>query len=344
MAVEWRHETFPVPPPPDGESITEVLDAFLSPYATGPLRTIRPRSRWTRGAVYDAQGNLVPSSQRVVAGGLVMAADPVKLGPGVDGFSTWPVPVAETLEGTWLYAGTWMNQFGHFVAETVTTLWPEDTAIDGLVAHPFVFRAGVAQWQLDLLQLLGMESLPRLIVGAATRVERLLVPTRTFVPNGYATATAGKVWNRIASAVPQAGSSSSAPVFLSRTHWHHRLKELGRPVLREVPNEEVIDGLMASKGIRVVFPEELTVGDQISTVRSAGTLIALGGSALHLSAFAEPGTRVLEIGDARSRTSRLPNQRVIDTVCGHPTAFVPFTGGEGDGVDLLRVERALDGL
>ena len=83
------------------------------------------------------------------------------------------------------------------------------------------------------------------------------------------------------------------------------------------------------------------IREQISAVLSVGTLIGVSGSALHLAAFAAPGTRIIEIGDARSGVDRLRNQRVIDAACGHPTAMVPFTGDK-PSVDLAQLESFLD--
>ena len=67
-------------------------------------------------------------------------------------------------------------------------------------------------------------------------------------------------------------------------------------------------------------------------------MAGLSGSALHLSAFANPGTRVLVVGDRRNSTKPAPSQRMIDRACGHRTAFV----GNNDGARLATVLSALD--
>jgi capsular polysaccharide biosynthesis protein len=236
-----------------------------------------------------------------------------------------------------------MNHFGHFITETLTTLWPDHLEVAGLVAHPFIFGDGESGWQLDLLDLAGYGSIPRVHAREGLRVDRLLVPTRPFVPNGYATPAAVRVWGRVAAAAtPSLPSRSPGSVlFVSRTRWHRRQQALGRSTPRELRNEASLDQLMGSRGHQVIFPEEMSIREQISAVQSFETLIGVSGSALHLSAFAAPGTRVIEIADARSGVDRLQNQRVIDAACGHTTAMVPFTGDK-PSADLARLESLLD--
>ena len=53
-------------------------------------------------------------------------------------------------------------------------------------------------------------------------------------------------------------------------------------------------------------------------------LAGVSGSALHLSAFAPAGLRVVELGDRRSTSGQEPMQRIVDRVCDHQTAFVPY--------------------
>ena len=131
VPVTWAVPSFPVPP--QGEpTVTAVDDAYLSRVAHGPLGTLAPPKRWFRGAVYDAGGDLVRSS--------------IRLG-GVNGYNWAPAderrverpPGVERLAGTWLYGGHWIQHFGHFAIETITTLWPE-VEVEGLVFHKYLKR------------------------------------------------------------------------------------------------------------------------------------------------------------------------------------------------------------
>ena len=151
----------------------------------------------------QANGALVESSQRVggLSGDHVVAADPATYRPGRRRRWPWPGRRSATarLTGTWLYAGNWMNHFGHFVTETLTTLWPDQLEVVGLVSHPFIFEDGESDWQLELLELAGLGRSPGSTPALACAWTGFM-STRPFVPNGYATPAAVRVWRRVAAA------------------------------------------------------------------------------------------------------------------------------------------------
>jgi hypothetical protein len=90
------------------------------------------------------------------------------------------------LEGTWLYGGTWFNHFGHFLTETITTLWPTGQ-FSGLLFHSFWFGSDVLPWQQAMLDLAGFDGLPvDMVDSTPTAVERLLVPVRPYIANAHA--------------------------------------------------------------------------------------------------------------------------------------------------------------
>jgi capsular polysaccharide biosynthesis protein len=334
----WVDEDFSVPPPEGTLGVRSVKDATLTPYGDGVLGVLPKTqpSRYVTGAVYDGSGALVRPSQRL--GGLfndhALSADP----------ETLPAVASEgsSLTGTWLYGGTWFNHFGHFLTETLTTLWPEHR-FDGLIYHPFWFGRKVQPWQRQFLALAGHHGEPHVVGDEAVRVERLLVPTRSFTANGYARPEAVGVWRGIAEALPARDRAGSAKVFFSRSSYHAAQAAAGRSARRRVPNEVALDAMMAERGYRVVQSEDLPLPEQIRLGAETSVLSGVSGSALHLSVFARPGTQVLEIGD--NRAGRLPvrTQQILARACGHRLGFVPFTSAP-DGYDLAAIARELDEL
>lgn len=311
--MPWCPPSFPHEP--QGEATLETVDdALLTRYAQGPLRSLHRARRWIRGAVHDAEGRLLPASQKV--GDLWLPADPVQA----------PVPAhAPRLEGTWLYGGHWMRHFGHFVTETVTSLWPRDLQVDGLVFHQyFADTPDVQEWQQRLVDLTGYAGLPIEVVRRKpVTVERLLVPSRTVVINGWALPEAADVWRRMAERLGPGGPHDR--VFASRTR-HNRLRaEAGRAVRSTPERDAELDKVFEAAGFDVVTPELLDVDDQIRLFAGARVVAGAAGTALHMAAFSPAGTRVIEIGDERSRTWPMPMQLVIDTVCGHQHAYIPST-------------------
>lgn len=337
MASVWIKSEFPLQP--TGAVQLQVLEgATLTTFSRGRLRVAWGQpSRYVSGAVYDSAGQLVPASQRI--GGLhydhALSVDPPTL-PEWGGETT-------QLPGTWLYGGTWFNHFGHFLTETVTTLWP-DVVTDGVVFHPFWFGREVLPWQAAGLRLLAVTDRPAVVGANRLRVERLLVPTRPYLPNGYAMPEAVNVWRRMARA---AASHEPVPrpsrVYLSRSAYHQAQAEAGTPSRRSVPNEGDLDELFRARGYEVVCAERLAMADQVRLATDAQLLVGVSGSALHLSAFAPASTTVVEVGDPRARSGPVRTQVILCHASGQRLGFVPFASAPV-GYDLASVAAELDRL
>jgi capsular polysaccharide biosynthesis protein len=317
MPLGWAVPEFPHQPQDEQRQLV-VSEAFLTRMTKGPLRTAQPPDRWIRGAVHDASGALVEASQKIggLGGNQLAQADPARVRPRPD---------ARRLEGTWLYGGHWIGHFGHFFTETVTTLWPEPEPVAGLVFHAYYGGdVGVAPWQRELVDLAGYPGLPIEVVDREPlRVERLRVPSRSVVVNGWAHPGAAVVWDRMVAAAGGPTPDGPAHVFFSRTSFNAGLRAAGRPARSSEERDRALDRVFAEAGYAVVTPEELPVLEQIRLAAGARVLAGGAGTALHLSAFAPPGTRVIEIGDSRSPDVQVPQQQVIDHLREHPSAFLP---------------------
>lgn len=170
------------------EQVRVIENAIISPYSVEAFET---RERRVCSAVYS-DGVIVPESQGVSGrgGDLVVLGDPPT-------FEAKSLPsVQETLSGSWLFGGPFMAQFGHFLLETVTTLWPLGK-FDGVVFTPFLFGTQIAPWHQTLLSRL-QPNVPFKIVAQGAVVEKLTVAERPVVLNESVGDNAVGTWDRIA--------------------------------------------------------------------------------------------------------------------------------------------------
>jgi len=312
--------------------VVDVADAFLTPFSNGQGHILDGKLNWVTGAVHDSEGLLVPASQRLWSRDRPHAPVPV------DPARVQVRDDIRRLQGSWLYGGRWTHHFGHFFVETLTNLWPDPATapVSGLLLHRST-RGGVARpgegagvtdtkvepWQRDLLRLAGFGNIKiRVVRAQPVRVERLLVPAPPVVLSSFALPPAAAVWRRVSEAVGERGTSPR--VYLSRRLFHAEREGSAKHVRFSADWEDVVEAAFAAAGFTVAHPERLPITEQIRIVRGADVLAGPSGSALHLSAFAEPGTRVLELGDVRSPTAPMASQRLIDAVSGHLTAFVGY--------------------
>ena len=343
MSSDWSVPTWPhdLGDVPDVQaSLTRVTDAYLTPVKQGPLRTVVRPTRWVRGAVHDADGRLVPASQKVggLGGNQLAQADPRRVEPR---------PRARRLTGHWLYGGHWIGHFGHFFTETITTLWPardELPDVDGLVFHRYTgAHAGLAEWQLELVDLAGWSGLPIEVVDGAPRwVDVLHVPTRAVVVNGWAHEGARAVWERVVAHSGAPTTPAPRKVYVSRTDFNAARRGDDKAVRTDAERDRALDAVFAEAGFAVVAPETLSVREQVRLAAGAAVIAGCAGTALHLTAFAPAGTRVIEIGDSRSPTVQVPQQRVIDRLLDHPSAFVPYAAEPAQVAETLSALGVVD--
>ena len=286
-------------------------------------------SREITGAVYDASNVLQPDSQRIAPPGTQYnALDPER----VDRQD------ARYLPGTWLYGGTWFDHFGHFMLETVTSLWPElshevraqwEQGLGGIVFHRFPFQnpPSAGPYQQTLIDLAGFPGVNLEVVDAQpVAVRRLILPQRSLAIYDWATPEAASVWSRIGLA---AGSSSARPnglLYLSRTRFNERIRAQGGQARTTVARDRQLDELMDGAGFEVVCPETLDITTQIRLATASRVIAGLSGTALHLSAFA-PTAAVLQFGDERWPNSLGFGQQLVSAAHGQRVALIPPTLG-----------------
>lgn len=303
-----------------------------------------PRRSFVRGAVYDQRGRIVQMSQR--KGGMnadmVLSVNPPVLSPREKDEAQ-----AHAIAGHWLYAGSWMHGFGHFLVETLPTLWPlasADVDFDGICAHRFN-SLRTHDWQFELVRLLSTNGSVEVIDDRPATIEQLTVPARAYHYQVAIDPIAQAVWDLIAErATIGAPAQHGRPVYLSRTRFQRDQASQGVMTGREFRNAEEVDALFENAGFHVVFPETLSATEQVRLARSASVLAGPSGSALHLSVFARPGARVIEVGDARTGASLVATQKAISSVKLQPTAKIPYVAGAGGEVDIRATSTMLDRL
>lgn len=289
------------------------------------------------GAAYDDLGRLIPDTERAKSN-RAWAGNPARQ----------PVQTpteVEQVAGRTYFGGHLRAAFGHVLLEVLPRFWPdpEDRPADHVVFYATRVahgsrRPGLPPYAVDLLRALGVDPARCLVVGdRATRFEELMVASPTFwLKRGFsrqARAAFGRAGDVLALAADR--PPAAARVYLSRSR-------LG-PGPRRALNEAAIEAEVEAAGFLVVHPQEHPISDQVRLVREAEVIAGCDGSALHLGAFARPGTKIVAFD------SRLVlNQLIIDQLAQLDAVHALVIDGAPAGrtgewtADLDRVRAALD--
>jgi hypothetical protein len=343
-------------PAPQADLIRRIRNATVT------RSVIQRKARYHLGAVYDADGALVPESLRFPDKHRARDSKSLAMVQGLK---------VERCIARGLYLGHAFTHFGHFLIETVPALWWARQTDDdvALIFHPFdeagrnVF-AETAHGR-DCLALLGLS--PDRIVMATTdlEVDDLLLPPRhydmrtgprydfreiyrTLVAAARTEKSPPPSWGRVGRGKPrfdarQPSLASPTPtrpqrggggtmIYLSRRQLKRRLRRLS--------NDAAVERRLARRGFAVVHPQHMSLVEQINAAAGADVVAGVDGSALHLSVFMRPRSRMLVLQTKRRRTIHFMN-----TLMQVETISIPASGMAGaKRIDVGELERVLDGL
>jgi capsular polysaccharide biosynthesis protein len=302
------------------------------PNATVTRAIVDRETKSTRGAVYDAEGALVAASNRHPHS--YRSCDPDTLPSGT---------VGRHLQRA-IYLGHAFRHFGHFLLETIPALcWVRE--VDA--AMPLLFHAfdKTAQrnvftqtpYGAECLRLLGIAPDRIVLATSDIAVADLLLSPRAYQIGRGPNYDFRSVYHALRDAAQRDSRSTAQRVYLSR----RRLR--GRRHPQRLAAEGAIERHMKRRGFEVLYPESIRFGDQIRVVAGADIVAGVDGSALHLSAFMRPGSRMLVL-----ETQRRADILALNAFMGVETTAIkavrPTDGPAQPSIDPAQLDAALDHL
>jgi hypothetical protein len=213
------------------------------------------------------------------------------------------LPVAERLAGHHLFAGPLFRIFGHDLVELPGRLWPLlEGKFDGIVVTKWrpgddAFQLKVEHTISTILAAFGIGPGDIRIIERPTEIERLTVPEHALYINNFGLPILGDCFRRIAGHYRTERGFAGRGFYLSRT----------KARFSRVANEPEIEAAARAAGLQVLHPQMCALSMQIALMGQAEVIAGTDGSALHLAAFARPGTRLVYF-DTRDLTT----QRIIN--------------------------------
>ncbi len=181
-----------------------------------------------------------------------------------------------------IYMGNVHDAFGHFLLKHMNRGWMlADEKYRGIKValindrHINPLPKFISQFE----KLLGVEFI---IVDKTTRFKRVYVPSQTFNFYTYWAPELSRVYEYIADGV--AGKKYDK-IYLSRAKMN----------VRAPFGEKKIQNIFKKNGFHIVYPETLTLAEQISLMKNCRVLAGCGGTALHLALFMPHGGTVIQL-------------------------------------------------
>ena len=291
---------------------------------------------FTTGCIYNTQGEKNSLSERVgaVGGDHVAAFNADRVKPPRQ-FFTQRLFIPKR-SGHSLYLGPWMRHYGHFITETLSRLWlaSEVKSYDHLVAYPFIFGSitPLKPYQLYFLKLLGIDDPVIQPLKKPCYFEKITIPEQGWVINSSVNENIKPLYRKIRDA-HLSNITSKSKIFLSRN-------DAGYQRIRNVIE---VEALFKKRGFDIVYPEKLSIQEQLSRYANCEVMSGFSGTALHNCVFTHEDTLIIDLGDPRN-TRMLAMQRGALALSGNPFVFIPYMGNSEGELAINNLSENLDEL
>ena len=254
-------------------------------------------------------------------------ADLVGQSPTID-----PPPAQDAEEETYVYAGPAQSHFGHFLLASLNMLWHQERNWKFVIhGHLSPSEWFAIPFVADILGALGLTEHNFVRFEKPTRISRLIVPQPSFrelhsVHRVYAE-MATRIGDRLLQGLEP---THGPPIYLSK-------QRLTSGVWRPINEDDLVNRLEKS-GIEIVYPETLSISEQVNLFRSRLSIGTIGSFFHTIAICPEP----LPASVLLREDSMPSNFVLIDGVKGlNNRYFAPNPSMEYLGADATFGERCM---
>lgn len=233
--------------------------------------------------------------------------------------------IAKTIHKKAIFLGAFRQHYGHFICQGLTRLW-------FLLNHKYddydlvyIPQGVLPDFVFKYLDLFGIDKKQLTPITETTMYDEIIVPEISFALDRFWTKEFKDTINRIKKSISPVKNKR---VYLSRLHFDDNL--IG---------EKYIEKIFELNGYKIIYPEEMSIEEQISVISGANDVVGVVGTALHNLMFMQDGAKctILE-------RNNIPNynQIVINDMRSLNTDYVyannsslPSLSGKGPYVLLI---------
>ena len=172
--------------------------------------------------------------------------------------------------------------FGHFLLEGLSRTYPLLNEQFKNKKCVFVVKRGTKKLPSYVLEILGgLGILPDniILIDKTTRFAGVYVPPQSSVISRYIANVMHDVLNTISTNLYNPNIKTYDKIYLSRSKMND-----GRTY-----GEVAIEKIFENNGYKIIWPETLSIKDQITLVHNCRVMAGTAGTALHLALFMKPG-------------------------------------------------------
>lgn len=203
--------------------------------------------------------------------------------------------IYEHIAGDTIFLGWLIPHYGHFLMESISRLW----VLGELKSKNYKFLFNYyndgdsfldkKKWAVELLLSFGVKSEQIIFANKNYQFDRLYIPSQSMILHSNVNSKAQAfIWNKIKNHLIDKNKMSSVKkVYLSRS-------KLIRDK-RKLINELDVENTFKKFGFDVIYPETLSLSEQVTILSTVDFVAGPSGSALHNAAFLKKDAVVVSL-------------------------------------------------
>jgi capsular polysaccharide biosynthesis protein len=233
--------------------------------------------------------------------------------------------------------GEHMSHFGHFTLEVLSRLWYWKEYARMSESRPRVVCSSVRDFTLELLKPFGIAQQDIHILDKPTLLKNVTIASQGYVLESGVTEDAFDAWRTI-------GDFYGAPpgpsrIYVSRSNWQKQ---------RILRNEAQVEAIFREHGFEIVYPEMLSIAQQVALFRTADIVAGPSGSGLYNCVYCSKSGQRIILASSKFVT---PNDTLVNLGTNSRITYItgtPAAAGSGMfadwDLDTAMLERCLRDL
>ena len=174
-----------------------------------------------------------------------------------------------------IFLGAFRQHYGHFICQGLSRLWFLLKNKYNDYDLIYIPQGKLPNFVFKYLELFGIDSNRLVAITETTKYDEIIVPEISFALDTFWTDEFKKTIDRIQKHITPVKNKN---IYLSRMHFNDNC--IG---------EKYIEQIYKENGYKIIYPEEMSIEEQISVISGAKNIVGVVGTALHNLMFMSNG-------------------------------------------------------
>lgn len=194
-------------------------------------------------------------------------------------------------EETVIYGGLIFGHYGHFLMDTTRRLWLDWKNCDEKIV--FIADSELPEFVKEFFDLLGIQISDDMVIKKNTRFKKVLIPDFSYYHSDFITYDYKKIFDTVMQNV-----CLDLPVYdkiyFSRVHFAGKgISRKGGAIVHHEYGENIVEKIFSMNGYKILYPEELTLKEQVHYVNNCDMMVTTNGTIAHNIIFAKENTKLV---------------------------------------------------